>query len=150
MLILIGELLLNVGMTDESRKITAEAIEQHQSRNAGSSHDLGSLRLLHGQALHYLDKLDLAIDELRRATTALRGTGDSIMLAEALHALGFAASGRFLWDEAIDAHLEALEIERQSSDAAATGFLACPARPEPSSAPVDWKNPKRITRKRCR
>lgn|GEM_PF-1221852 len=121
MLILIGELLLNVGMTDESRKITAEAIEQHQSRNAGSSHDLGSLRLLHGQALHYLDKLDLAIDELRRATTALRGTGDSIMLAEALHALGFAASGRFLWDEAIDAHLEALEIERQSSDAAALG-----------------------------
>ncbi len=120
-LTLIGELLLNVGMTDESRDVLASAIEQHQTGHAGSTHIPGTLRLLHGQALHYLDQIDPAIDELRLATTSLRETGDNTMLAKALHALGFASSSRFLWDEAIDAHLEALEIQRRAGDDEALG-----------------------------
>ncbi len=114
MLALIGELLLNVGMTNESREVVAEAIEQHQATSVDSNEVIGNLRLLHGQALHYLDQLDTAIDELRLATTSLRETGDNITLAKALHALGFAASSRFLWEEAIAAHLEALDIQRQA------------------------------------
>lgn len=117
MLTVIGELLNSVGLAGEAAEVLERAIEIHESPRDPDRGALAYARLLHGESLHYTDRIDEAIAQFERAVEALRQEDRPGDLARALHAFGFAVSNRPRLDEALQAHSEALAIQRSLGDA---------------------------------
>lgn len=121
MLTLIGSLLNNVGLAGEAREVMADAIDLRLAMDGPDDPRLAEMRLEYGQALHFSDEYDEAIDELHQAVKGLRESGNDQLLAKGLHELGYALSNRLRWDEALDAHFEALDIQRAIDDSEGLG-----------------------------
>lgn len=117
MLALIGRLLNSVGLAAESREVLAEALDIQARLDEPDHAALARTRLEYGQALHFSDQFDLAITELQAAVESLRASGPGPELGRALHSLGFALSERQRFDEALDAHREALALQQSLADA---------------------------------
>lgn len=116
MLSLIGRLLNSVGLAAESREVLAAALEVQTGIRGLDPAILADTRLEYGQALHFSDQFDAAIDELAQAVALLRQVDRPEQLGRALHALGYALSERQRLDEALAAHNEALDIDYERGD----------------------------------
>jgi len=121
MLAVIGDLFMNVGLMDAATDALAEAVEIRERISGRDSAKLGEAKLEYGQALHFSGQLDPSIEQLQQAVHALRNSDSEATLARALHALGFALTGRSRFEEAVSAHEEALKIQRRIGDPAALG-----------------------------
>lgn len=122
MLAMIGRLLNSVGLSAESREVLAEALEIQSRLYHPQEVTLARTRLEYGQALHFSDQFDAAIDELLRSAEVLRDSAQPADLSRALHALGFALSERQIFAKALASHEEALAIDKAGGDKTALGL----------------------------